>query len=151
MTLLFLKLLAAAVVGFGISLVAKNSSLKAKARLSNLQYGGLGELIKTDIATVVGTFLTIALIFLILGQAINPNNLHEADKPIKLLEGWVVLSKRIIFEAIMALLFSTVGYTGLDIALRIFSVTNRKLNAAIDHKTTIADQVSGTLDKPTPK
>lgn len=46
--------------------------------------------------------------------------------------------------------FAFVGYTGSDIMSRIFSVMNKRINSAIDYKTTIADGVTGTLDNPTP-
>jgi hypothetical protein len=46
--------------------------------------------------------------------------------------------------------FAFVGYTGSDIASRLFSSVNKRINNAIDHKTSIADETTGTLDKPTP-
>lgn len=46
--------------------------------------------------------------------------------------------------------FAFVGYTGSDIMSRLFSVVNKRINNAIDYKTTIADEATGTTDKPTP-
>jgi len=46
--------------------------------------------------------------------------------------------------------FAFVGYTGSDIMSRIFSVVNKRINKAIDYKTTIADESTGTTAKPTP-
>lgn len=46
--------------------------------------------------------------------------------------------------------FAFIGYTGSDILSRIFSVANKRINNAIDYKTTIADEATGTTDKPTP-
>lgn len=46
--------------------------------------------------------------------------------------------------------FAFVGYTGSDIMSRLFSVVNKRINKAIDYKTTIADESTGTVDKPTP-
>lgn len=46
--------------------------------------------------------------------------------------------------------FAFVGYSSADIASRIFSVVNKRVNSAIDYKTTQADEANGTLDKPTP-
>jgi hypothetical protein len=46
--------------------------------------------------------------------------------------------------------FAFIGYTGSDIISRIFSVANKRINDAIDYKTTIADEATGTKDKPTP-
>lgn len=46
--------------------------------------------------------------------------------------------------------FAFVGYTGSDIMSRLFSVVNKRINKAIDYKTSIADEATGTTDKPTP-
>lgn len=46
--------------------------------------------------------------------------------------------------------FAFVGYTGSDVMSRFFSVVNKRINNAIDYKTTIADQSTGTSDSPTP-
>lgn len=148
--ILYLKLISASLVGLGIQLVAKNKSIQNKAGLANVQYHGMVELLRNDLPSIIGTLLTISLFFLIIGGAVNPGNLDLPDKPMSFLYGWVVLSKRIIYEGVLAALFATIGYTGMDIALRFFSVTNRRINKAIDYKTTIADQTTGTIDTPTP-
>lgn len=46
--------------------------------------------------------------------------------------------------------FFFIGYTGSDILSRFMSVANKRINNAIDYKTTIADETTGTTDKPTP-
>lgn len=46
--------------------------------------------------------------------------------------------------------FAFVGYTGSDVMSRIFSVVNKRINNAIDYKTTQADEANGTTEKPTP-
>lgn len=46
--------------------------------------------------------------------------------------------------------FAFVGYSSADIASRIFSVVNKRVNNAIDYKTTQADVANGTTDQPTP-
>lgn len=46
--------------------------------------------------------------------------------------------------------FAFVGYTGSDIMSRFFSVVNKRVNNAIDYKTTQTDEANGTTDKPTP-
>lgn len=47
-------------------------------------------------------------------------------------------------------LFLPIGYMGTDFMLKIFGIVNKKINSAIDFKTTQADTASGNLDKPTP-
>jgi hypothetical protein len=39
---------------------------------------------------------------------------------------------------------------GTDILLKLFGVVNKRLNAAIDVKTTQADEANGTTAAPTP-
>lgn len=46
--------------------------------------------------------------------------------------------------------FLPVGYAGTDILLKLFGVVNKRLNAAIDEKTTTADTTTGNLGAPTP-
>ena len=47
------------------------------------------------------------------------------------------------------LAFATIGYSGSDIASRLFSVVNSRINGAIDYKTTQADKANGTENTPT--
>lgn len=64
------------------------------------------------------------------------------------------ITEAVTFNAVVAkylkLGFAFVGYSSADIASRIFSVVNRRVNTAIDYKTTIADEANGTTDNPTP-
>jgi hypothetical protein len=39
---------------------------------------------------------------------------------------------------------------GTDVLLKLFGVVNKRLNTAIDYKTTEADKATGNLDNPTP-
>lgn len=50
----------------------------------------------------------------------------------------------------VASFFAFVGYTGADLATKFFSVINSRFNSAMDSKTTIADQLTGNFDNPTP-
>ena len=46
---------------------------------------------------------------------------------------------------------ATVGYSGDHLASKFFSATTKKLEGAIDYKTTEFDKVAGTTATPTPK
>ena len=46
--------------------------------------------------------------------------------------------------------FLPLGYMGTDIILKLFGVVNKRLNAAIDLKTSQADEANGTSGAPTP-
>lgn len=50
----------------------------------------------------------------------------------------------------IASFFAFVGYTGTDVATKFFSSINSRYNSAVDYKTNIADQATGTIDSPTP-
>ncbi len=148
--ILYLKLILGSVIGLAIGMVAKNKAIKDKSGLANVQYSGIGELIKEEQKRIWGTLLTISLAFLIVGQGIDPDNLSNPNGKVKFLWGIFSTTQRIIWEAVLVTIFSTVGYVGIDIALKYFGATSQRINRAIDSKTTDADRVNGTLDKPTP-
>lgn len=52
-----------------------------------------------------------------------------------------------------ALLFAsaTVGYSGDHLASKFFSAATKRMEAAIDYKTSLADKAAGTTENPTPK
>jgi hypothetical protein len=150
--ILYSKLIGASAIGMFIMILFKNKSFNEQSSASNLQYNGLSELLKAEKGRIIGTLLTISLLFLLVGKAVNPDNIDRADEAIKFLDGWVVVSRRIIYEGILVALFGTVGYIGVDIALRFFSATKKKMLAAIDYKTTKSDLADGVDPKsPTPK
>ncbi len=149
LTLLYIRLIASAMVGMALSIWFKNKSMKSKAKLSNVQYEGIWGFIKEDRKTIIGTLLTVLGFFLVLGDALDPNNLVDPDQKVKIL--WILsFSLRIIYTAILVLISMTVGYAGQDMALRLLSKTNTRINAAIDDKTTKIDRIEGQLDHPTP-
>jgi hypothetical protein len=47
-------------------------------------------------------------------------------------------------------MFVFIGFTGSYVILQLMSVAKKKFRNAVDYKTTISDQATGTLDKPTP-
>lgn len=55
-----------------------------------------------------------------------------------------------VFMERVKTLFAVIGFGGSSLALTIFSTATKRLYAAIDDKTTIADTSTHTLDKPTP-
>src|SRR5215216_4798409 len=120
MLLLYLKLIACATIGLGFQLYTKNNSLTKSSDRNFIEYNGIWELIKTDWRSILGTVATVSLLFLIFGQAIDPNRIDVPDEPIKFFYGYFVLSKRIIYEGILSLLFATVGYVGQSLALKVF-------------------------------
>jgi len=55
------------------------------------------------------------------------------------------------FYEVLLATSATVGYSGDHLASKFFSATTKKIEAAIDYKTSQADLAAGTTDKPTPK
>lgn len=61
----------------------------------------------------------------------------------------VVTAPDSMYELILAF-SATVGYAGDSLVSRFFSFTTKRIDAAIDYKTTIADQATGNTGTPTP-
>jgi len=55
-----------------------------------------------------------------------------------------------LYEILLAT-SATVGYSGDHLASKFFSASTKKIESAIDYKTSLADKASGTTDAPTPK
>jgi hypothetical protein len=125
---LYLQCFVIALLGGLLQTSFKMRSLQIKAKLANLEFS-IKQYLKDDWIVIGGNLITIFLCLFFVDEILN-------IKP----------------EAIdyLKLGFAFVGYTGSDILNRVFSVANKKLNSAIDYKTTIADEATGNTDKPTP-
>lgn len=125
---LYLTCFLVALVGMLLHAVLKLKSLQDKARLANVQFKASQYFIQ-DWLSHTASILTI-IMFLIFVD----NILHWKPQVL----GYLKVG------------FAFVGYTGSDIASRIFGVVNKKINTAIDYKTTVADTQTGDLEAPTP-
>lgn len=129
---LYLQCFFISLIGLGLSIIAVIYNLTKKAALANVIFDWKLYW-KTDLwMQMVGTLLTVGLFLMLL----NP-----------FLKQYPQLAKDTLF---ILCFFATVGYIGSDIASRLFSVVNSRINSAIDFKTTIADKETGNLDAPTP-
>lgn len=110
------------VIGMILQMLMKARSIQNKAKLSNVQFNFWSYFVDDWLSHLISLFALALVIFMTRHRlaAITPD-LHE-----------VILG-----------LSATVGYSGADIVSRFFSFTNRRINAAIDHKSTIADVSSG--------
>jgi amino acid permease len=106
-----------ALVGMALQTVLKLKSLQDKARAANLTFKP-GLYFREDWLSITASVLTIILFLLFLDNILK----------------W----KPVIVDYIK-IGFAFVGYTGSDIASRLFSVVNKKINDVIDVKTNIAD------------
>lgn len=109
-----------ALVGMALQTVLKMKSLQDKANAANVQFK-VREYFQNDWLSITASILTIVLFLLFLDNILN----------------W----KPVIVDYVK-IGFAFVGYTGSDIASRLFGVVNKKINNVIDAKTNIADNVN---------
>jgi hypothetical protein len=117
-------------IGMVLQMLMKAKSIQDKARLSNVQFKFWSYFVDDWLSHLISLGAIALYVFLIRRRIVEaPVNMYE-----------------------LILAFSaTVGYTGADIVSRFFSFTNKRINAAIDHKTTIADNSVGVdPNMPTP-
>jgi hypothetical protein len=100
--------------------VLKMKSLQEKARAANVEFK-IRQYFSNDWISIVASLLTIIMFLLFLDNILK----------------W----KPVIVDYIKVG-FAFVGYTGSDIASRLFGVVNKKINNVIDEKTNIADNVN---------
>ena len=55
------------------------------------------------------------------------------------------------FYEVLLVCSATVGYSGDHLANKLFSATTKRIENAIDYKTSLADKAAGTEGQPTPK
>lgn len=118
------------IIGMILQMLMKARSIQNKAKLSNVEFK-FWSYFSDDWLSHLISLMAIALYVFLIRRRID-------DAPVNM------------YELILAF-SATVGYTGADIVSRFFSFTNRRINAAIDHKSTMAD-ISAGVDPhvPTP-
>jgi hypothetical protein len=144
-----LKLIAVASLGLAFALALKSKSQSEKAKKANVEYS-IGTFLLGDRNTIITTYIVLALAMLVFGPLLDPHVILTRDKDVTFFFDLFTIKISVVYEIFLLSVFATVGYSGMDIALRFFGKTNSFINNAIDYKTTIADTANGTLDKPTP-
>jgi hypothetical protein len=100
--------------------ILKMKSLQDKARAANVEFK-VRQYFSNDWLSITASLLTIIMFLLFLDNILN----------------W----KPTIIDYVK-IGFAFIGYTGSDIASRLFGVVNKKINNVIDTKTNIADNVN---------
>ena len=149
MILIYVKLIAASILGMLFQLKMKDMSQQDTAKKANLEYSFI-DFLKKDMKSIVWTFITMCLFFLLFGDIINSVVKNSSQELKPYFWGYILLSGHTIANIIIMIICVTIAYTGQDIALRFLGRTSKELKEAIDYKTTISDTQTGTLDKPTP-
>lgn len=122
------EIAAVGVIGIILQMLMKARSIQDKARQANVEFKFWNYFVDDWLSHLISFFALGLVIFIARKRFIDaPLNMHE-----------LILG-----------LSATVGYSGADIVSRFFSFTNKRINAAIDHKTTIADLTTG-VDPHTP-
>lgn len=125
---LYAQCFAVAFFGMVLQALLKIKSIQSKARLANIQFNPK-EYIVEDWVSHSASLVTVIMVMFFVDEFA-----HFSEFVMQYVK----------------FLFAFVGYTGSDIMSRLFSVVNKRINKAIDYKTTIADETTGTTDKPTP-
>jgi archaellum biogenesis protein FlaJ (TadC family) len=125
---LYLDCFVIAILGLIISVLIQMKSQSDKAKMANLIFSG-PQFLKTEWITI-----TLSLVTIVVGLFFIP-----------IVVGWKPGYLPFVKPA-----FLPIGYMGTDILLKLFGVVNKRLNAAIDVKTTQADEANGTTAAPTP-
>ena len=124
----YITLFIVATLAMILQMLLKAKSIQDKAKKANLQFSFKEYFIDDWLSHGIST-ITIIMFLFFASEFISFN------------------------EAIsdyLKIAFGFVGYTSADIASRLFSVVNKRVNSAIDYKTTIADEANGTTNAPTP-
>ena len=109
-------------IGMVFQMLMKARSIQQKARLSNIQFNFWQYFVDDWLSHLISIFAVALCIFIVRYRLDDvPDSMYE-----------VILG-----------LSATVGYSGADIVSRFFSFTNKRINAAIDFKTTKADEAAG--------
>ncbi len=116
-TIMYLQCFAVAIIGWALHTSLKLRSIQIKSKAANLEFK-VRDYFNDDWLVIISCFLTIILFLLFIDEVFNINE--------KIIE-YVKIG------------FGFVGYTGSDIASRLFSLADKKINSVIDYKTNIAD------------
>lgn len=128
-TQFYIECFASGFFGLLLSTLLILKSLQRKARIGNLQFS-IGQYLKDEVLLIVANFVWVAacLFFIKYFMRWKPE-----------------YANFVVFG------FFFIGYLGSDVASRLASVANRRLNAGLDFKTTKADEAAGLDPKiPTP-
>jgi len=125
------EIAACGLVGMILQMLMKAKSIQDKARAGNIQFKFFEYFTADWVSHLISTFAVVLFLLLV------RRRLHQIPQS--------------MYELVLAF-GSTVGYAGADIVSRFFSVTNKRVNAALDFKSTKSDISDGIDPKvPTPK
>jgi len=120
------------IIGVMLSTITVLLSLTRKAKVANVQFNWKLFFGADIFIQLLGSIITVGGALLLVGPFLKQYPKFANND----------------FAILLA--FATIGYFGSDIASRLFSVVNSRINGAIDYKTNQADEANGTLGIRTP-
>lgn len=117
-------------IGIALHVLIKARELKSSAVKHNIQFKWMDYFVGDWLSHIISILIFVLWIFFI------KRRLHIVSDD--------------FFEVLLGA-SATVGYSGDQLASKFFSATTKRIEAAIDYKTTLADKASGTESLPTPK
>jgi hypothetical protein len=123
--MLLLQFFAIALLGSLIHASLKLRSLQQKAKVGNAGAFNAWQYMKEDVFAHVAAFATI-----LLALFFAADTLHHLT---------LLIGNDVRAMLIVKGIFAFVGYSGSDVASRLFGAASKRLNTIIDQKTNIAD------------
>ena len=125
---LYVHCVMASIAGIILHVAVKVQSLAKDHKLANLEFSFWGYLKDDKWALIMDLFCSLILVYVI--------------------DEWFDFDSRLLGKVKSIFIF--VGFTGSYVVLQLMSVAKANFRKAVDHKTNIADEATGTLNKPTP-
>lgn len=125
LTAFYIKLLSSALVGIVIAILAKAKAMNDKSKLTGKPLNFL-EFISDDKISILSAIGAVVAVLLPLSELLNPEALIAVDKNFTF---WIFqFSARAVFKAFVIFIMGFVGYAGMDLILKVYSVANSKVN-----------------------
>lgn len=123
------EVLICGLLGMVIMILVKGRELQVLSRKANLQFS-FKEYFVEDWLSHAASFACVLFFMVVIRRRIPsvPVNMYE----------------------LLLIASGTIGYLGTTLMIKIFSSMEKRILAAVDYKTTIADTANKTLDTPTP-
>lgn len=125
---LYIQCFTLGLLGALLHALVKIKSIQTKARKANVAFSAM-DYVKEDFVSHLTSFTTIVASMFFIADVLH-------------------IKPELLYYLKFTFMF--IGYTGNDIASRLLGAVNKRVNDAIDKKTTAADEATGTTHTPTP-
>lgn len=133
MIIIYLKLIAASLLGMAFQLYFKSMSQRDTALKASVHYS-ISDFLLKDKKAIIGTFLTMSLFFLLFGDVIESVVVNSSNDLKPYLWGYILLSGKTIANILIMVICVTIAYMGQDVALRFLGRTSKELKDALESK-----------------